>query len=113
MPLDQGHHDLSQEPSSGHPLEVVAPSMEIGPVQLASRENPFEPAERFFMPDVHAERDLRLPTVATKVPFTDEETDDVALVKKRELGGKFHGKHDGETVIADGGRSQAAGAAPG
>ena len=98
VPLDQRHHNVSEETASRHPLVVVPASVGIGTIQLALREDFEEPVEEFFMADVHSESDLGLPPIAAKVALCDEESDNEAFLKWSEADRTFHGKHDGETL---------------
>ena len=98
MAMNKGHHDSLEERSASHPLEVVPASVEIRSVELSPRKCSLNPHEGPFMPDVHAEGDLRLEPISSEVAFTNEEAHQESLIEVRRRVGVFHGKHDGETV---------------
>ena len=97
---DQGAEGLAPH----HPLEVGTVTVPVGTVQAAAWDQDDEPLEEPLVPDVHAERDLRLTPVATEGPFADQDTEEKSLVKRGEC--QIHAPHattlfhvelDGET----------------
>ena len=70
--------------------------MVVGPVDLRSGEPSLEPAKERLVPRVHAERDLRLPTIAAEAPLPDEDADKDPPVQFAEIT-RFHVLPDGVT----------------
>jgi len=87
---DQRNERVPQKRTADHPLEVRTPTMRVGPVELALRHSLFEPAEESLVLHVHAERDLRLASIAAEMSLADEQSDQQASRVVVEPGG-HHG----------------------
>jgi hypothetical protein len=74
---------ISQIGTAGHPLVVVTATVIVGTVEATPREGPLEPFEQSLVADVHPKGDLWLPSVPTKVAFSDEQSDQEALFELR------------------------------
>jgi hypothetical protein len=74
----QRHQAIAQEFAARHPLEVVAAAVVVGAVQPALGELRLQPPEQLLVAHVHAQRDLGLPAVASEVPLTRQQAEQVA-----------------------------------
>jgi hypothetical protein len=53
----------------------------IRAIQTRAREPVDEPAKQWLVADVHAQNDVRLPSVASECPFADEHADQDSAIK--------------------------------
>jgi hypothetical protein len=77
-------HVLDQGAAAGHPLVVGTAAVVVRPVDLGPWEALGQPAEQRLVARVHAQRHLRLPSVAAEAALADEHADEDAPVQLAE-----------------------------
>ena len=83
--LEQWNELYAEELAAGHPLEIAPAAVMVGAVELGARKATLQPPEELLVVGVHSQRDLRLPAVSAKVPFTHENAHQEALLEGREV----------------------------
>jgi|SRR6185503_4323881 len=98
--FDEGNQNISKNAPPGHPLVVVATSMEVWPVELCLGKGGLEPPEGIDVANMHAEGNLSLFAVSSEVPLAEQQAQHKPFVKGIHRA-TFHGKHDGETILRE------------
>lgn len=82
---EEGSEGFAQRPAANHPLVVLPSTVEVRAVQAALRHGELEPVKDPQVASVHAERDVRLPSVSAEVPFAREDANEKALFERVQL----------------------------
>lgn len=92
MLLEQWNQVLAEVGSARHPLEVASTSVVVGPIEPASGEGALQPAKESLVVGVHPDGDLGLAAVATEVPFSNQDSEEVTQLEVSGPGGRqlFH-----------------------
>jgi hypothetical protein len=70
---DERYQPMAKSVAPHHPLVVFATRVPVRSIEAASGHSPQEPAKELFVTGVHAQRDVRLASVAAKMPFADQQ----------------------------------------
>jgi hypothetical protein len=79
--LEDRKKDVPKEGPASHPLVVAPPAVVVGPVESAPGDRSLDPAKQRGVTLVHAQGNVRLASVATKVPLTYENSDEHPFVE--------------------------------
>ena len=71
--IQQRHQPGPERLASYHPLVIAPPTVVVRTVQPTAWHAGHQPPEQRLVIGVHAQRDLRLPSVAAEVTFTDQD----------------------------------------